>query len=100
VFDTLADRRHHGGVTVSPVEPSAGSPLPPDPVQYDSVRNEHARKRGLPAPYIAGGDDPDLPETLRRERPYVRLLIAMVVAIVIIGFALGVVEVLLTSPSP
>ena len=51
-------------------EPAPTSPpLPPDPVQYDEVRNEHARKRGLPGPYIAGGDDPDLPETLAHERP-------------------------------
>ena len=69
--------------------------LPPDPVQYDEIRNEHARKRGMPGPYIAGGDDPELQKTLRYERRYVRLLIAMVVAIVVLGFLLGVVEVLL-----
>lgn len=74
------------------------SSLPPDPVAYDAVRNEHARRRGLPAPYIAGGDDPDLPATLRRERPYVRLLVGMVVAIVVIGFALGIIEALITTP--
>jgi len=81
-------------------EPTEGrdSPLPPDPDQYDAVRNVHARKRGLRQPYIAGGDDPDLPETLRRERFYVRLLIAMVVLIVVIGFALGIAEALMTTP--
>jgi hypothetical protein len=80
-------------------DPAAKAPLPPDPVQYDSVRNEHARRRGLPGPYIAGGDDPELPETLRRERRYVRLLVAMVVAIVVVGFALGIIELLLASPA-
>jgi hypothetical protein len=74
------------------------TPLPPDPVQYDAVRNEHARKRGLPGPYIAGGNDPDLPETLARERPYVRLLVAMVIAIVLVGFLLGIVEAILAVP--
>ena len=73
--------------------------LPPDPVQYDAERNVHARKRGLPTPYIAGGNDPDLPATLRRERVYVRLLIAMIVAIVVIGFALGFVEAALGIPA-
>lgn len=64
--------------------------LPPDPVQYDAVRNEHARKRGLPQAYIVGGDDPELPQTLVRERPYVRLLVGMIVAIVALGFILGI----------
>jgi hypothetical protein len=75
------------------------SSLPPDPTQYDAVRNVHARKRGLQQPYIAGGDDPDLPATLRRERLYLRLLIAMVVLIVVIGFALGIAEALMTTPA-
>jgi hypothetical protein len=79
--------------------PAPSAQLPPDPVQYDSVRNEHARRRGLPGPYIAGGDDPDLPATLRRERRYVRLLVGMVVAIVVVGIVLGIVEVLITTPS-
>jgi hypothetical protein len=78
-------------VTAGPAPTS----LPPDPVQYDEIRNEHARKRGLPGPYIAGGDDPELQKTLRYERRYVRLLIAMVIAIVVLGFLLGIVEVLL-----
>lgn len=72
--------------------------LPPDPVQYDSVRNEHARKRGLPQPYIAGGNDPQLTETLRRERRYVRLLTWMVITIVVGGFVLGIIGALLGLP--
>ena len=77
--------------TPTPTVPS----LPPDPVQYDAVRNEHARKRGLPQAYIVGGDDPELPQTLVRERPYVRLLVGMIVVIVALGFVLGIVAALI-----
>jgi hypothetical protein len=71
----------------APVEPEA--PLPPDPDEYDSPRATQARARGLAAPYIAGGLDPD-PEAGRREdRRYLRLLIAMVVVVVLAGFVLG-----------
>ena len=68
-------------------------------MQYDAVRNEHARKRGLAQPYIAGGGDPDLPETLTTERRYTRLLVAMVVGIVALGFILGIAAALITGPS-
>ena len=77
--------------TPTPTVPS----LPPDPVQYDAVRNAHARKRGLPQAYIVGGDDPELPQTLVRERPYVRLLVGMIVVIVALGFVLGIVAALI-----
>lgn len=60
--------------------------LPPDPEQYDSVRAEHARARGLSAPYIAGGRDPDPESGRREERKYLRLLVIMVLAITIGGF--------------
>lgn len=73
--------------------------LPPDPVQYDAERNVHARKRGLPQPYIAGGNDPEIGKTLQRERPYVRILVAMAVGIVILGFVLGVLSALLGAPA-
>ena len=33
--------------------------LPPDPDKYDSPRAELARARGLDAPYIPGGEDPE-----------------------------------------
>lgn len=73
--------------------------LPPDPEAYDSVRAQHARARGLSAPYIAGGRDPD-PETGRREeRFYLRLLVLMVVAIVLGGFVVGFVIALLQAGS-
>jgi hypothetical protein len=74
------------------------TPLPPDPDAYDAVRNEHARKRGLPQPYIAGGDDPALNETLKSERRFVRLLVGMTIVIVAGGFVLGIAAALLNIP--
>jgi hypothetical protein len=66
-------------------------PLPADPDAYDSPRAVQARARGLDAPYIAGGEDPDLAATRERERRYVRLLIAMIVVVVLAGFVLGII---------
>ena len=86
--------RHHGEVTD---EPAPQTPLPPDPERYDEYRNVAARKRGLEQPYIAGGDDPHLEETLSKERPYRRLLVGMVVAVVLLGFVLGIVGAILTG---
>lgn len=61
----------------------------PDPDEYDSPRATQARARGLAAPYIAGGDDPDIEAARRQERRYVRLLVAMIIVIVLSGFVLG-----------
>ena len=73
-------------------EPLGGAQAPPpDPVAYDTERNAAARARGLAAPYIAGGRDPDPDRGLREDRFYGRLLILMVVAIVLGGFVLGLV---------
>jgi hypothetical protein len=69
--------------------------LPPDPEAYDEERSAAARARGLSAPYIAGGRDPDPDAGLREERFYGRLLVIMFVAIVIGGFLLGALQVLL-----
>ena len=69
--------------------------LPPDPAAYDSPRATGARARGLAAPYIAGGRDPDPDGTRRREQRYVRALIVMVVVIVLAGFVLGIIASLL-----
>ncbi|HEU0244537.1 MAG TPA: hypothetical protein VFQ75_11580 [Candidatus Limnocylindrales bacterium] len=71
--------------------------LPPDPEKYDEYRNVAARKRGLEQPYITGGDDPNLPEELERERPYVWMLVAMVAAIVALGFVLGIASAIITG---
>ena len=68
-----------------------------DPERYDEYRNVAARKRGLPKPYIAGGEDPDLPATLAAERPYVRILVGMIIAIVLLGFVLGIAGVIITG---
>ena len=65
--------------------------LPPDPEAYDSVRAQHARARGLAAPYIAGGRDPEPEAGIREERFYGRLLVLMVVAVVLAGFVFGIV---------
>ena len=65
--------------------------LPPDPEAYDSERNALARARGLAAPYIAGGRDPEPEEGLREERFYGRLLLIMVGVIVAAGFVLGII---------
>jgi hypothetical protein len=84
----------------TPPEASAEpSQLPPDPEEYDSPRAVQARARGLAAPYIAGGEDPDPEATQRRERRYLRLLIAMVVVIVLSGFVLGAIAKLLGLPT-
>ena len=76
---------------------AASSPLPPDPEAYDSPRAVAARRRGLPAPYIAGGVDPDPEPGLREERKYLRLLVWMVVALVLGGFILGIVAAVATG---
>ncbi|HEY4226969.1 MAG TPA: hypothetical protein VGM49_01430 [Candidatus Limnocylindrales bacterium] len=68
-----------------------GPDLPPDPAAYDSERATQARARGLAAPYIAGGLDPDIEGTRRRERRDRRLLVAMIVIIVLGGFVLGII---------
>jgi len=79
-------------------QPQQPSPLPPDPDAYDSPRAAQARARGLAAPYIAGGEDPDYERTRRREQRYLRLLIAMVVVVVLAGFVLGIVAKLVGLP--
>lgn len=79
--------------TIEPATPS----LAPDPEKFDEYRNVAARKRGLPQPYIPGGDDPAIDETLQEERPYVRLLLLMTGGIVALGFVLGIVSALITG---
>src|SRR4051812_755427 len=91
--------RHHGHVSDDQTSGprTASSPaeaLPPDPSKYDEYRNVAARKRGLDQPYIVGGEDPELPAEVARERPYVRLLVAMIAIIVALGFVLGIISAL------
>jgi len=75
--------------------PPGDEQLPPNPDAYDSPRATQARARGLSAPYIAGGLDPELEATQRRERRYVRLLVGMIVILILAGFVLGIVAKLL-----
>jgi hypothetical protein len=75
-----------------PGTPKPQRSLPPDPDAYDSPRAERARARGLAAPYIPGGQDPDPERTRRDERRYFRILIVMVVVVVLGAFLLGVIE--------
>ena len=76
------------GETSTPSPVSTG--LPADPDAYDSERNRAARARGLSAPYIAGGRDPEPEAGIQEERRYLRLLLIMVAAIIIGGFVLGI----------
>jgi hypothetical protein len=65
------------------------SPIPADPEAYDSPRAVRARQLGLDAPYITGGEDPHPAAALAEERKYGRLLLAMVLTIVGMGFVVG-----------
>jgi hypothetical protein len=70
-------------------EPNGRPQLPPDPAAYDDPRAELARAKGLDAPYIAGGRDPDPEQGRREERRLLRLLVIMVLTVVLAGFVLG-----------
>jgi hypothetical protein len=72
----------------------ATTTLPPDPAAYDSERSAAARRRGLAAPYIPGGRDPDQASAEREDRRYLRILLAMVIVIVAAGFVIGFVAAL------
>jgi hypothetical protein len=78
---------------------TATAALPPDPAAYDEVRNVHARARGLDAPYIAGGTDPDPAAGRREERYYGRLLLWMVIVLILGGFVVGMVIALVSAAS-
>ncbi len=69
--------------------------VPPDPAAYDDPRAELARARGLSAPYIPGGRDPEPDAGIREERVYGRLLLLMVLAIVGTAFVLTIVAIAL-----
>jgi len=89
--------------TTAQTEPEADAPvpatpspaLPPDPVAYDSPRAVRARAKGLQAPYIAGGNDPDPAAGLAEDRHYGRLLLAMAITIIVSGFVIGTIIALL-----
>ena len=75
--------------------PPPAASLPPDPEAYDAERNAHARKRGLSAPYIAGGRDPNPEVGLAEERRYLRWLAVMVIVLIVGAFAIGIIAALL-----
>lgn len=82
----------------SPARPLSSQPAAPagrmtmaDYEEAMTDRNQHARARGLAAPYIPGGRDPDPLEGRLQERHYLRLLLAMVVTIVLGGFVISIV---------
>jgi hypothetical protein len=79
----------------TPPEQAPRPALPPDPDAYDSPRAMRARAKGLDAPYIAGGDDPDPGPALAEERRLGRILVAMAVTIVAAGFVIGTIIALL-----
>ena len=82
---------------MTPEEPMSGEAprrVPPDPAAYDTERNAAARRRGLAAPYIPGGRDPDQAKAEREDRHYLRILVAMVIVIIAAGFVLGFVAAL------
>ena len=74
--------------------------LPADPAEYDSPRARIARAKGLEAPYIAGGKDPDPERGLEEDRHYGRLLVAMVAALMFGGFIIGIALTIATGSAP
>jgi len=74
--------------------------LPADPAEYDSPRAQIARAKGLEAPYIAGGRDPDPAVGLQEERHYGKLLLAMVAALMFGGFIIGIALTIATGSAP
>jgi hypothetical protein len=85
--------------TAPPAETEAPE-LPSDPAEYDSARAQIARAKGLPAPYIAGGRDPDPEEGLREERHYGKLLLWMVLVLMFGGFVVGIALTLVFGTAP
>jgi len=83
------DDRVTGSDAPSATSDPSRSALPPDPAAYDTERSAAARARGLAAPYIPGGRDPDQARAESEDRRYLRLLLIMVAIIVLAGFILG-----------
>ena len=81
---------------------AAGPParLPADPADYDSPRAQIARAKGLEAPYIAGGRDPDPEPGLEEERHYGKLLLWMVLVLMFGGFVIGIALALAFGSAP
>jgi hypothetical protein len=74
--------------------------LPPDPAEYDSARAQIARAKGLQAPYIAGGQDPEPEIGLEQDRHYGKLLLWMVAVLMFGGFVIGIALALAFGSAP
>lgn len=74
--------------------------LPANPAAYDDPRARIARAKGLPTPYIAGGNDPDPAAGLAEERRYGKLLLLMVAGLMFGGFIIGIAIVLTLGSVP
>lgn len=75
--------------TPTPTLPAPPPSARPNPDLYDSPRAVRARAKGLPGPYIEGGDDPDIRTAIAEERRLWRMLVIMVLSIVGAGFVIG-----------
>ena len=75
--------------------PPPAASIPPDPAAYDSERSAAARARGLAAPYIPGGRDPDQERADAEDRRNLRILLIFVAVIVLAGFVFGILAALL-----
>jgi len=82
-------------VTAEPERPRRAQTGPLAPSEAE--RAAHARARGLDAPVIPGGRDPEPDEGLRADRTYGRLLLVFVAVIVSAGFVLGIIATILTG---
>jgi hypothetical protein len=68
-----------------------------DYAKATTERSIAARARGLEAPYIPGGEDPNPAATAVEERRLTRLLVGMVLVIVIGGFLISIAGLILMS---
>jgi len=90
-----------------PPEPPKASPIT-DAV-FDSIQPRPGKampwppasdQRGLASPYPPGGVDPDPVGGQREDRYYLRLLIAMILLIVLSGFAVTIIGLMLGIATP
>ena len=73
------------------IQPRPGKAMPWPPA---------ADQRGLASPYPPGGADPDPVAGQREDRYYLRLLIAMILLIVLSGFAVTIIGLMLGIATP
>lgn len=90
-----------------PPEPASATPIT-DAV-FDSIQPRPGKampwppapdQRGLASPYPPGGVDPDPVVGQREDRYYLRLLVAMILLIVLSGFAVTIIGLLLGFATP